>query len=151
MITLRTSCKPQRLAGFPRLLLGRSVVCCEFLVLFQLIAQTLAAEPMPGYTIPVVDISSDTNRQVIVDREPGQYLGHPTTVLLEDGKTILIVYPKGHGRGAIVTTTYGHWMKEEPPYIMSVRFRLSELDTKLKSNLSKLGQGKQSVDRPTVP
>jgi hypothetical protein len=38
---------------------------------------------------------------VIVDREPGQYLGHPTTVLLEDGKTIIAVYPKGHGRGAI--------------------------------------------------
>ena len=34
--------------------------------------------------------------------EAGQYLGHPTTVLLEDGKTILCVYPKGHGRGAIV-------------------------------------------------
>jgi hypothetical protein len=29
-------------------------------------------------------------------------LGHPTTCLLEDGKTILCVYPKGHGRGAIV-------------------------------------------------
>jgi len=39
---------------------------------------------------------------VIVDREPGQYLGHPTTVLLEDGKTVLVVYPKGHGCGAIV-------------------------------------------------
>jgi hypothetical protein len=37
-----------------------------------------------------------------VDREKGQYLGHPTTVLLEDGKTMIIVYPKGHGRGAIV-------------------------------------------------
>ena len=62
-----------------------------------------AAGPLPaGYTIPIVDISSETNRQVIVDREPGQYLGHPTTVLLEDGKTILAVYPKGHGRGAIV-------------------------------------------------
>lgn len=56
----------------------------------------------PGYTIPIVDISADTTRQVIVDREAGQYLGHPTTVLLEDHKTMLIVYPKGHGRGAIV-------------------------------------------------
>src|SRR5262249_7943568 len=35
-------------------------------------------------------------------KEPGQYLGHPTTVLLEDHKTLLAVYPKGHGRGAIV-------------------------------------------------
>lgn len=56
----------------------------------------------PGYTIPTVDISGERDRQVIVDREPGQYLGHPTTVLLEDGRTMLIVYPKGHGRGAIV-------------------------------------------------
>ncbi|MBI5690554.1 MAG: exo-alpha-sialidase [Verrucomicrobia bacterium] len=56
----------------------------------------------PAYTIPTVDISGERQRQVIVDREPGQYLGHPTTVLLEDGRTMLIVYPKGHGRGAIV-------------------------------------------------
>jgi hypothetical protein len=55
-----------------------------------------------GYSIPVVDISAETQRQVVVDREKGQYLGHPTTVLLEDQKTMLAVYPKGHGRGAIV-------------------------------------------------
>ena len=52
--------------------------------------------------IPVIDLDRETSRQVVVDREEGQYLGHPTTVLLEDGKTILIVYPKGHGRGEIV-------------------------------------------------
>jgi hypothetical protein len=56
----------------------------------------------PDYSIPVIDLSKDTNRQVIVDREPGQYLGHPTTILLEDNKTIIAVYPKGHGAGAIV-------------------------------------------------
>jgi len=56
----------------------------------------------PGYTIPIVDISGETQRQIIVDREKGQYLGHPTTVLLEDNKSMLTVYPKGHGRGAIV-------------------------------------------------
>ncbi len=61
------------------------------------------AGPLPrGYTIPVIDLSGDKKRQVIVDREEGQYLGHPTTVLLEDGRTMLAVYPKGHGRGAIV-------------------------------------------------
>lgn len=54
-----------------------------------------------GYSIPLIDLSAETQRQVIVDREPGQYLGHPTTVLLEDKTTILTVYPKGHGRGAI--------------------------------------------------
>ena len=61
-----------------------------------------AAAPRRGYSIPLVDLAADTARQVVVDREPGQYLGHPTTVLLEDGRTIIAVYPKGHGRGAIV-------------------------------------------------
>lgn len=55
-----------------------------------------------GYTIPLIDLAGQKNRQVIVDRESGQYLGHPTTVLLEDNRTIVTVYPKGHGRGAIV-------------------------------------------------
>ena len=64
--------------------------------------KNLKTKLAPGYTIPIVDISGETQRQVIVDREPGQYLGHPTTVLLEDNKTMLTVYPKGHGRGAIV-------------------------------------------------
>lgn len=62
-----------------------------------------AGEGVPrGYSIPVVDLADKTELQVVVDREANQYLGHPTTVLLEDGKTMLIVYPKGHGRGAIV-------------------------------------------------
>lgn len=65
-----------------------------------------AAEPLAdvprGYSIPLIDLDGDSSRQVEVDREAGQYLGHPTTVLLEDGKTIIVVYPKGHGRGGIV-------------------------------------------------
>jgi hypothetical protein len=61
-----------------------------------------AATLARGYSIPLIDLTTDTHRQIIVDREAGQYLGHPATVLLEDGRTILCVYPKGHGRGAIV-------------------------------------------------
>ncbi|UCH36195.1 MAG: exo-alpha-sialidase [Armatimonadota bacterium] len=57
--------------------------------------------PLKGYTIPIIDLAGDAQRQVVVDREPGQYLGHPTTVLLEDGKTMIAVYPAGHGRGRI--------------------------------------------------
>lgn len=55
-----------------------------------------------GYSIPLIDLAYETHRQVVVDKESGQYLGHPTTVLLEDNKTIIVVYPKGHGAGAIV-------------------------------------------------
>jgi hypothetical protein len=32
--------------------------------------------------------------------------------------------------GTFVTTTYGHWTTNAPPYIASVRFKLSELDAK---------------------
>jgi hypothetical protein len=49
-----------------------------------------------------LDLSADRTRQVIVDREDGAYLGHVSTTLLRDGSTILAVYPKGHGKGAIV-------------------------------------------------
>jgi hypothetical protein len=49
-----------------------------------------------------LDLSRDTSRQLVVDRQPGQYLGHVTTVLLEDQKTIIAVYPMGHGAGQIV-------------------------------------------------
>ncbi|HCC71509.1 MAG TPA: glycosyl hydrolase [Bacteroidales bacterium] len=60
------------------------------------------APSYPYFNIPVIDLDGDTHRQVIVDREEGQYLGHPTTVLLDDNKTMLCVYPKGHGSGEIV-------------------------------------------------
>jgi len=53
-------------------------------------------------TIPDIDLNYDASRQVVVDREEGQYLGHVTTALLEDGQTVFAVYPKGHGRGPIV-------------------------------------------------
>lgn len=62
-----------------------------------------AVPPVPrGYSIPTIDLAGRKDLQVVVDREPGQYLGHPSTVLLDDGKTIFCVYPKGHGRGALV-------------------------------------------------
>ena len=54
------------------------------------------------FSVPLVDLDQEKSRQIIVDKEKGQYLGHPTTLLLEDGKTIFCVYPKGHGRGEIV-------------------------------------------------
>jgi hypothetical protein len=53
-------------------------------------AQTSGSQPPAvrrSYTIPLLDLAHQKHRQIIVDREPGQYLGHPTTVLLEDRKT----------------------------------------------------------------
>ena len=33
----------------------------------------------------------------------------------------------------IVTTTYGHWIEGEKPYIVSVRLKLAELDAMAKN------------------
>ncbi len=66
------------------------------------IALTLAASLCPAQDPVRVDLTDRSDLQVVVDREPGQYLGHVSTVLLEDGRTILATYPTGHGRGAIV-------------------------------------------------
>lgn len=73
------------LAAFPALL-------CSLAVAFA----ANADEPI------VLDLNDDAALQTVVDREAGQYLGHVSTCLLDDGKTILCVYPKGHGRGPIV-------------------------------------------------
>ena len=69
------------------------------LSLFTLLVTLHSAADLP---IPTIDLDGEHHRQVIVDREIGQYLGHPTTCLLEDGKTLLCVYPKGHGKGGII-------------------------------------------------
>ena len=75
------------------------LVCSGNLIVAQA-SQDSTSEPY--LRIPVVDLDAEGFRQVVVDKEPGQYLGHPTTLLLEDQKTILTTYPKGHGKGAIV-------------------------------------------------
>ncbi|MBL7977311.1 MAG: exo-alpha-sialidase [Bacteroidetes Order II. Incertae sedis bacterium] len=54
------------------------------------------------FGIPQYDLDAESSLQQLVDQEKGQYLGHPTTVLLDDQKTVLVVYPRGHGKGAIL-------------------------------------------------
>lgn len=61
-------------------------------------AQGVATSQVPrGYSIPVVDISTEKDMQVVVDKIEGQYLGQPDTLLMPDGKTMFAVYPKYHG------------------------------------------------------
>ena len=67
-----------------------------------ILASSLAVAAAARGEPVLIDLNGETHRQIVVDREAGQYLGHPTTCLLEDGRTILCVYPKGHGKGAIV-------------------------------------------------
>jgi hypothetical protein len=34
--------------------------------------------------------------------------------------------------GTFIATTYGHWIEGEAPFIVSVRFKLKEIDAKVK-------------------
>jgi hypothetical protein len=62
------------------------------------------AEPAPagdGPDIPVVDISGETARHVIIAAgTETTYQGHPTTLLMPDGKTMLAVWCINHGGAA---------------------------------------------------
>lgn len=58
-------------------------------------------DPLFTSKIPLIDLSEEKERQFLVDREEGEYLGHPDSVLLENGE-IYVFYPKGHGKGPIV-------------------------------------------------
>lgn len=58
--------------------------------------------------IRLLDLDQDANRQVVVDKQEGHYLGHVSTVLLSDRKTILAVYPQGHGKGPILYKKSGN-------------------------------------------
>ncbi len=62
----------------------------SFILLLYWLSQAQNTQPR-DYIIPSIDLDKQTFRQVGVDREPGQYLGHPTTVLLENNQTIIAV------------------------------------------------------------
>ncbi len=82
--------------------MGRKCTAAAAMAVLLVATSTAHGQAARAAGLPLVDLSGEMERQVVVDREPGQYLGHPTTVLLEDGRTILCVHPKGHGKGAIV-------------------------------------------------
>ena len=62
---------------------------------------TAAAEApaiSPSFSIPLIDLSQDADRQVVVATGTETvYQGHPTTVLLPDGKTMFAVWTYNHG------------------------------------------------------
>lgn len=59
---------------------------------------TLLNGLLNGASIPVVDLSQDTSRHVIVSQGTAEvYQGHPTTLLMPDGKTMFCVWTHGHG------------------------------------------------------
>jgi thiamine biosynthesis lipoprotein ApbE len=69
----------------------------------ELRGDAIVERELPLTSARWIDLSTDARTErVLVDRDPGRYLGHVSTVLLADGRTLLAVYPQGHGKGAIV-------------------------------------------------
>lgn len=57
----------------------------------------LNAEQSKNYTIPTIDLSDEVDRHVVIDRDSSRYFGHPSTILMDDGKTIYCAYSISHG------------------------------------------------------
>ena len=70
-----------------------SIAC--FIALGILSVMVLTKE---NSNIPVIDISGETNRHVIIAQGSEEiYQGHPTTLLMPDHKTMFCVWSRGHG------------------------------------------------------
>ena len=55
-----------------------------------------------GFSIPQIDLNDREDLQTIVTKHDVTYMGHPSSVLLDDGKTMVMVYLDKHGRGNLM-------------------------------------------------
>ena len=61
-----------------------------------------SAADLMAFSVPLIDLDDQVNMQKVIDQQENTYLGHPSSVMLDDGKTIICVYPQGHGKGPIL-------------------------------------------------
>ena len=87
----------------------------EFLISMGIMTVVMGATM--GGLADIVKGNEGQYRVRIMDNTKGADCAYPAVDLLPDG--------------TFVTTTYGHWTEGEAPYIVSVRFKLEELDAKL--------------------
>lgn len=68
---------------------------------FSLSLASLTLHGADGPNLPMLDISGETARQVVIAAGTAEtYQGHPTTLLMPDGKTIYCVWCINHGGAA---------------------------------------------------
>jgi len=64
----------------------------------RLVAPPAPRRGSPGYTVPTIDLSTETNRQVVIARGSATvYQGHPHTLLMPDRRTMYAVWTMDHG------------------------------------------------------
>ena len=85
---------------FLRSSLGSVGIPC-LIAMLSLAPLAEAEDVRRDYSIPMLDLTKADSLFSTVERRKG-YLGHPSTVLLRDGKTLLVSYPDGHGRGNLI-------------------------------------------------
>ncbi|KAA5545898.1 exo-alpha-sialidase [Roseiconus nitratireducens] len=78
----------------------RASVCRACVLGFQLVLLVVAAprSSAEGPDLPLLDLSDQTSRQVVIaEGSEAVYQGHPTTLLMPDGKTMFCVWCVNHG------------------------------------------------------
>jgi hypothetical protein len=55
-----------------------------------------------GFSIPQIDLNEREDLQTVIAKDAKVYMGHPSSVLLDDGKTMVMVYLDSHGRGNLM-------------------------------------------------
>ncbi len=71
-----------------------------------------------GFSIPQIDLTDRTDLQTVISKHPVTYMGHPSSVLLDDHKTMVMVYLDKHGRGNLMwrrSTDAGKTWSEDLP------------------------------------
>lgn len=86
---------------FPISKIRASAPAIGLLALLSLAPLAVAEDARRDYSIPMLDLTQEDSLFSTVERRKG-YLGHPSTVLLQDEKTLLVAYPDGHGRGNLI-------------------------------------------------
>ncbi|MEG2574108.1 MAG: hypothetical protein RSA44_05540, partial [Bacteroides sp.] len=79
----------------------KKLLFCAFLVCSFMPAMSQFVQP----NLPWVDLSGQKGRQIVIAQgKTDLYNGHPTSVLLDDNKTILCTWSYGHGgRAAFIS------------------------------------------------
>ncbi|MDA2927547.1 glycoside hydrolase [Acidobacteria bacterium AH-259-G07] len=55
-----------------------------------------------GFSIPQIDLNDREDLQTVISRDSKIYMGHPSSVLLDDGRTMVMMYLNQHGRGRLM-------------------------------------------------
>ncbi len=68
---------------------------------FSAMAENFGQATFRGFTIPQADLNDRKDLQTVITPSNGKYWGHPSSVLLEDGKTMIMMYLDGHARAQL--------------------------------------------------